>query len=202
MSVAGSTRSYRSNAQFVYNSQVHQKSGSFRKTISRDKAGISLGSTLGESHGHGHASFGSPTRASVSGGALDENVSVNSEASSVRQDLMTLGIDLDEGLINRMKSLGIIHQVAATETPQQNGVVERWHRTMGEGVRTLLLASGLPLNMWGEAIRQVVWVKNRIPHSSLPPSTTPFEIWTGNNPTLSMAKVWGSMGCVWIPEQQ
>ncbi|CAI7896474.1 unnamed protein product [Closterium sp. NIES-54] len=44
---------------------------------------------------------------------------------------------------------GIKTQLSVADTPQQNGVVERWHRTMAEGIRTLLVDSGLPARLWG-----------------------------------------------------
>ncbi|NBV43057.1 transposase, partial [bacterium] len=44
---------------------------------------------------------------------------------------------------------GIQHQLTAPYNPEQNGRVERWHGTMGKTLRTLLIASGLPTNLWG-----------------------------------------------------
>ena len=98
-----------------------------------------------------------------------------------------------------LKSQGVIHKLTVAYTPQQNGLVERWHRTLMEGIRTLLIHSGLSLDWWAEAMRQMIWVKNRITHSALPKGTTPYELWWGRKPDLSMARVWGSMGCVWVP---
>jgi hypothetical protein len=99
-----------------------------------------------------------------------------------------------------MKQLGISRQRSAPYTPSQNGVVERWHRTMGEGIRTLLLQSGLPASFWGEALRHVVWTYIRTAHSALPGCTTPLEAWSGRKPELGMLRVWGCMGCVRLPE--
>ncbi|CAI7920889.1 unnamed protein product [Closterium sp. NIES-54] len=79
-----------------------------------------------------------------------------------------------------------------------NGVVERWHRTMAEGIRTLLVDSGLPARLWGEALMWVVWVKNRVTHSALPASITPMEAWSGQKPHVGMARIWGSMGSVML----
>jgi len=53
---------------------------------------------------------------------------------------------------NWVEQLGISKQKSAPYTPEQNGKIERWHRTMAEGIRTLLLASGLPAAFWAEAL--------------------------------------------------
>jgi len=94
-----------------------------------------------------------------------------------------------------LEAKGIERQFTAPYSPQQNGRVERWHRTMIEGIRTLLLASGLPANLWGEALRYLIWVKNRLTHSSLPDGKSPMEFWTGEPADLSLVKNWGSMVC-------
>ncbi|CAI6012199.1 unnamed protein product [Closterium sp. NIES-65] len=93
---------------------------------------------------------------------------------------------------------GIKTQLSVADIPQQNGVVERWHRTMAEGIRTLLVDSGLPACLWGEALMWVVWVKNRVTHSALPASITPMEAWSGQKPHVGMARIWGCMGSVML----
>ncbi|CAI5939741.1 unnamed protein product [Closterium sp. NIES-65] len=93
---------------------------------------------------------------------------------------------------------GIKTQLRVADTPQQNGVVERWHRTMAEGIRTLLVDNGLPARLWGEALMWVVWVKNRVIHSALPASITPMEAWSSQKPHVGMARIWGCMGSVML----
>ncbi|CAI5489267.1 unnamed protein product [Closterium sp. Naga37s-1] len=93
---------------------------------------------------------------------------------------------------------GIKTQLSVADAPQQNGVVERWHRTMAEGIRTLLVDSGLPTRLWGEALMWVVWVKNRVTHSALPATITPMEAWFGQKPHVGMARIWGCMGSVML----
>ena len=114
------------------------------------------------------------------------------------------GLEFEGEVQQWIQQLGITHQRSAPYSPQQNGKVERWHRTMAEGIRTLLLACGLPVGFWGEALRHIVWVKNRTAHRALAGCTTPIEAWTGRKPDVSMLRVWGSMGCVRLhePEQQ
>ena len=47
---------------------------------------------------------------------------------------------------------GIIHETTTPYSPQSNGVTERKNRTLKEMMNTMLISSGLPQNMWGEAI--------------------------------------------------
>ena len=55
---------------------------------------------------------------------------------------------------------GIIHQTSASYTPQQNGIVERKNRTLKEMMNAMLISSGLPQNLWGEALFSVNYILN------------------------------------------
>ncbi|GJY81366.1 retrovirus-related pol polyprotein from transposon TNT 1-94 [Tanacetum coccineum] len=50
------------------------------------------------------------------------------------------------------KEEGIEHQTSTPRTPRQNGVVERWNRTLVEAAGMMLSASKLPLFLWVKAI--------------------------------------------------
>ena len=66
---------------------------------------------------------------------------------------------------------GIVHQMTAPYTPQSNGVVERKNRSLKETMNALLNSSGLPQNLWGEAVLTVNFILNRVPterHNKLP----------------------------------
>ncbi|CAI7893893.1 unnamed protein product [Closterium sp. NIES-54] len=54
-----------------------------------------------------------------------------------------------------LKKKGIQHQLTVLYNPQQNGVAERFNRTLQEGARTLLGRAGLPDPFWVTALRQV-----------------------------------------------
>nr|GEV78668.1 hypothetical protein [Tanacetum cinerariifolium] len=56
---------------------------------------------------------------------------------------------------------GIKHQTSTTQTPEQNGIVERRNRTLVEAARTMLSASKLPLFFWAEAIATACYTQNR-----------------------------------------
>ena len=51
---------------------------------------------------------------------------------------------------------GIIHQTTAPYSPQQNGVAERKNRTLKDMMNAMLISSGLPQNLWGEAILSAI----------------------------------------------
>ncbi|GJY67771.1 retrovirus-related pol polyprotein from transposon TNT 1-94 [Tanacetum coccineum] len=48
--------------------------------------------------------------------------------------------------------VGIFHQKTVPRTPQQNGVVERWNRTLVEAARTMLIFSKASMFLWAEAL--------------------------------------------------
>ncbi|CAI7772500.1 unnamed protein product [Closterium sp. NIES-54] len=63
-----------------------------------------------------------------------------------------IGADFEKEL----KQKGIQHQLSVPYNPQQNGVAERFNRTLQEGARTLLGRAGLPDPFWVTALRQGV----------------------------------------------
>ena len=62
---------------------------------------------------------------------------------------------------------GIIHEVSAPYTPQQNGVAERKNRTLKEMMNSMLLSSGLSNNIWGEAVLYECYILISVPHKKL-----------------------------------
>ncbi|KAH9671727.1 hypothetical protein KPL70_017462 [Citrus sinensis] len=72
---------------------------------------------------------------------------------------------------------GIISQLTAPGTPQQNGVAERRNRTLLDMVRSMLSYSSLPISFWGLALETAVYLLNLIPSKSVP--KTLIELWSG-----------------------
>ena len=95
------------------------------------------------------------------------------------------------------EQLGIVHETTAPYSPEQNGIAERKNRTLKNMMNSMLISSGLPNNMWGEAILSACHVLNRVPHKKL--DKTPYEIWKGRAPNLKYLKVWGCLAKVGIP---
>ena len=83
---------------------------------------------------------------------------------------------------------GIARQHSVRNRPQQNGVAERFNRTLAEGLTAMLAESGLPSSFWGEALSSLVHVLNRCPTSALP-GKTPFEVFYGKKPDVSHLRI-------------
>ncbi|KAI7943896.1 hypothetical protein MJO28_011424 [Puccinia striiformis f. sp. tritici] len=78
---------------------------------------------------------------------------------------------------------GITHHTTAPYTPQQNPFAERGNRTTIEKARALLLASGMSLDWWGDAVTTSVYLENRTPDSSIN-WASPYELWHSIKPDL------------------
>ena len=55
-------------------------------------------------------------------------------------------------------------------------------------MNAMLLSSGLPQNLWGEAILSANYVFNRILHKKT--NSTLYELWKGRPPSYKYLKVW------------
>ena len=77
---------------------------------------------------------------------------------------------------------GIVSQLTALGTPQQNGIAERRNRTLLEMVRSMMSYSTLPIFFWGYALKTIMHILNLVPSKFVP--NTPKELWSG--PKLSM----------------
>ena len=99
-------------------------------------------------------------------------------------------------------SKGIVLQRTVAYAHQQNGKSERYIRTIEEGGQALLADSGLPMSFWIDAVLTHQYLVNRLPTSTLPSSTTPFEIiMSGRKPDLSHLRVWGCDCYVAVPDE-
>ena len=85
---------------------------------------------------------------------------------------------------------GIVSQLSAPGTPQQNGVAERRNRTLQDMVRSMLSYSSLPISFWGYAIETAMYLLNLVPSKTVP--KTPTELWKGRKPSLSHIRIWGA----------
>lgn len=65
------------------------------------------------------------------------------------------------------EGVGIERHYTTPYTPQQNGVVERRNRMMVEMARSCLKEMRMPNKLWGEAVRNSVYILNRVPTRAL-----------------------------------
>src|SRR4051812_3033428 len=91
---------------------------------------------------------------------------------------------------NHLKSCGIVPQLTLPGMPQINGVSEQRNRTLLDMVRSMMSHSDLPLSFWGYALETTAFTLNRVPSKCV--VKTPYEMWTGKNPSLSFLK---KIGC-------
>ena len=89
-------------------------------------------------------------------------------------------------------SHGITYEKTVPDSPSQNGVAERCNLTLASMARAMLLDAQLSPWFWPFAIETAVHLKNRVPHSLLPPHKTPFEYWFNYKPNLSHLRLFGS----------
>jgi transposase InsO family protein len=90
-----------------------------------------------------------------------------------------------------LKHCGIQHQLTAPHTPSQNGVAERYNRTLKSAMRSIMRESTLSTNFWADAIAYVNYTRNRSPSSAVP-DKIPYELWTGHRANISHLRPFGS----------
>ena len=90
------------------------------------------------------------------------------------------------------KSEGITYEKTVPHSPNQNGIAERCNQTLASMARAMLLDAELSNWFWPFAIQTAVHIKNRVPHSNLPPHVTPFHLWYNRKPDLSYLRLFGS----------
>ncbi|TFY71470.1 hypothetical protein EVG20_g1549 [Dentipellis fragilis] len=90
---------------------------------------------------------------------------------------------------------GIGRHHTETDEPYQNGIAERGHRTLAEGITSMLSEAKLPASMWNEALRTFVHVHNRTLTSSVP-GMTPYQALKKRIPNISYFRVFGCLAYV------
>ena len=89
---------------------------------------------------------------------------------------------------------GIISQLTALRTLQENGVAERRNRTLLDMVRSMNSYSTLPISFWGYALNIAMYLLNLVPSKSVP--KTPVELWIRCKPSMRHLHIWGCLAHV------
>ena len=66
-----------------------------------------------------------------------------------------------------LKNNGIIQEKTVAYSPEQNGLAERFNRTLIECMKSILMDSGVGGDFWAEAIATAAYLKNRSPTKAL-----------------------------------
>ncbi|GBP07332.1 Retrovirus-related Pol polyprotein from transposon TNT 1-94 [Eumeta japonica] len=98
------------------------------------------------------------------------------------------------------KNKGILHQLTAPYTPQQNGVAERKNRSLMEMARCMLFDAKMEIKFWAEAVYHANYIQNRILSAAV--NSTPFELWYGKPPKLNHVHIFGAVAYAQINKQK
>lgn len=101
--------------------------------------------------------------------------------------------------VNWLTEKCIRHETTVAHTPQQNGVKERDHRTIGEAERSAMLhMKNILQELWVESYNCAVYTLNRTLSSSI--SATHYELWFGRKPKLDHLRIFGCEAYMHIPD--
>ena len=73
-----------------------------------------------------------------------------------------------------LEECGTVPQYTMPSSPSMNGVAERRKRTLKDMVRSMISHSNLPKSLWGEALKTVAYILNRVPTKAT--TKTPYDL--------------------------
>ncbi|GAC1660287.1 MAG: hypothetical protein PVS3B3_30240 [Ktedonobacteraceae bacterium] len=95
---------------------------------------------------------------------------------------------------------GIHHETTTAETPEQNGVAERYNRTLLESLRAMMHSAGIPEPLWAELAVTAAYLRNRLPTRANTGQASPFELWHGRKPPVEHLRIIWSDAYAHIPK--
>jgi len=84
---------------------------------------------------------------------------------------------------------GIHHETTTADTPEQNGVAERYNRTLLESLRAMMHSANVPEKLWAELAASAVYLRNRLPTRANKDQTSPYQLWHGHKPLVGHLRV-------------
>ena len=113
-----------------------------------------------------------------------------SQNANLGSHIKKLHSDQGKEYVHLEKELGSVEKsYSPPYTPELNAVAERVNRTIEDASRSLLLQAKLPTSLWPYAVKYVVFVRNRVQHSTT--KATPHLLVNGQKPSLKHARVFG-----------
>ncbi|GAX78890.1 hypothetical protein CEUSTIGMA_g6329.t1 [Chlamydomonas eustigma] len=104
---------------------------------------------------------------------------------------------LNSSLGQYCKEAGIKQEVSVAHSQEQNGIAERFNRTVMEKVRTQLASSGMDNRWWGECLYYSVEQLNNLPSSIHEGCLTPHQSFYGHAPPdISRFRPFGAVAYV------
>jgi hypothetical protein len=94
-----------------------------------------------------------------------------------------------EEILKLFETAGYQVEPTAPDSSHQNGPGERPHRTIADGIRTMLAGAALPSKFWPYAFHHFLRLYNVTVHDDK--TSSPFEICSGHKPDLSLLRVFG-----------
>jgi hypothetical protein len=94
---------------------------------------------------------------------------------------------------------GIHRELTQGNTPQQNGVSERWNRTIMERARSLSSDCNLPVYLWPKAVTMATYLINCSPtraNSGIPPEVK----FTGTSLDVNNLRIFGCIAYLHVPK--
>jgi Reverse transcriptase (RNA-dependent DNA polymerase)/gag-polypeptide of LTR copia-type/Integrase core domain/GAG-pre-integrase domain/Zinc knuckle len=110
------------------------------------------------------------------------------------------GTEFKGALTNFCEKQGVIHQTSVRYTPQQNGRAERVGRVLFNKARSMLFDADLPTGFWAEGVSTANFVRN-VTYSRVV-KCTPYEMFFGKKPDVSMLRVFGCKAFVHVPKEK
>ena len=99
------------------------------------------------------------------------------------------------------EKLKIAQEFTVPYNPEQNGLAERFNRTLVEMVRCMLKDSGMDKKYWAEAMKTAAYVRNSLP-CDVNQGKSPIEATMKQKPDLEFMRVFGCICYAHVPKQR
>ncbi|TPX52133.1 hypothetical protein PhCBS80983_g06510, partial [Powellomyces hirtus] len=103
-------------------------------------------------------------------------------------------------LRNELFADGIVVSPTHPYSSQQNGIAERFNRTIMDQTRSVIHDSRAPFKLWGEISAAINFLRVRTPSSTLN-YETPYQRWFGTKADISTLRVLWSEAYMHIPKR-